>query len=246
MLKEAIEKIIGLADPKVYKIGEENFTNDNDMRLIEPNIHRPKGIQFNSLDALVQAIKTEFDRVTQPIFVSVCSHDNVDVFTTYRKDNMQRDVLYSAKPVLPERFKEWTNQEDAIIMLRSQFIQNEGTEYLLKLLSRISSEDSVSSTDNGVSQQVSATTGVALKSVEPVRSRISLAPYRTFLEVDQPESEFIVRLKAGDKERNTPPQIGIIGADGGAWKLVARHNIAEYFHKELADLIEKKVVVVAE
>lgn len=246
MIKEAIEKIIGLADPHVYKIGEENFTNDPHMLRVDPKIDRPASIEFSSLDAIVQAIKTELDRVTQPIFISICSHDNVDVFTTYRNDNMQRDSLYSARPVLPKQFREWSEHEDAIIMLRSQFIQNEGTAYLLDLLSRISSEDSVVSQDNGVSQQVSATRGVQIKQFENVKQRVLLAPFRTFLEVEQPPSEFIVRIKAGDKERGIAPQIGILEADGGAWKLAARYKIAEYFRAQLAELIAEKKVVVAE
>lgn len=246
MIKEAIEKIVSLATPKTYEIGDDTYTIDPNMKRITPHVDRPTAIAFSSLDGVVQAIQTEMERVTQPVFVSVSSHKKIEVFTTYRKDNMARDLLYTATPDLPEPFRTWSEHDDTIIMLRSRFIQNEGAEYLLDLLSRISSEDSVQSEDNGVSQKVSATKGVALKAFERVKSRVLLAPFRTFLEVEQPESEFILRLKQGDKEKGTQTQIGIIEADGGAWKLAAKHSIADYFRGQLGDLLEENKVVVAE
>ncbi|MBE6905330.1 MAG: hypothetical protein E7476_03565 [Ruminococcaceae bacterium] len=73
-----------------------------------------------------------------------------------------------------------------------------------------------------------------------------MKPFRTFLEVDQPESEFLLRLRPGDKESGTQAEIGLFEADGGAWKLMAKHNIAAFFADNLADLIEAGTVVVAE
>lgn len=247
MLKEAIEKIVSLAPPKTFEINGDTYTTEN-MHRVAPHIDRPGKIGFSSLDGVVQAIQTEIERdeVTKPLFVNVESHKAVLVYTTYRHDNLERDFLYTASPDLPAKFSEWSDQEDAIIMLRSQFIPNKGTEYLLDLLSRISDNDSVSSEDNGVTQKTSATTGIALKKIENIKPRVALAPFRTFLEVEQPESEFLLRIKPGNKEHNIPPQVGIIEADGGAWKLAAKHNIADYFREHLAELIKQKQVVVAE
>lgn len=243
ILKDAIEKIADLATPKTYEIHGDTYTIDSNMRRVNPHIDRPAEISFSSLDGIAQAISAEIEReIRKPIFVYVESHESVRVFTTYRADNMGRDTLYSAAPDLPAPFRTWSDHDDAIIMLRSQFIQNEGTEYLLGLLSRISDKDEVFSEDNGVSQKVSATRGVALKTFEQIKSRVSLAPFRTFLEVDQPASEFIVRLKKAEGS----PKIGIIEADGGAWKLAAKRNIAQYFREHLSKLIEKNLVVVAE
>lgn len=243
MNKESIEKIVSLADPRIYNACGEEFTNDPNMRRLEKHIDRPETIDFYSLDGVVQAITTEINRdeIETPLFVCVQSNKRVSVFTTYRKDNMQRDVLYTANAMLPEPFQTWSEHDDCIIQLRSRFVPNDDTSYLLDLLSRISNEDSVSSDDNGVTQKVTASTGVMMKKNENVKGRVVLAPFRTFMEVEQPESEFILRIKQGDT-----PKIGIIEADGGAWKLAAKHNIADYFRAELADLIAENKVVVAE
>lgn len=123
------------------------------------------------------------------------------------------------------------------IELRSLFIPNEGTEYLLDLLSRMSDENTVSTNDNGVTQAVTARQGVALNAVVNVRPRIKLQPFRTFLEVAQPESEFLLRV---DSEKG----IAFFEADGGIWRLEAKRNIAEYFERGLKDLIEQGKVVI--
>jgi len=60
---------------------------------------------------------------------------------------------------------------------------------------------------------------------------------RTFVEVEQPESDFLLRIS----ERG---EIGVYPADGGVWKLEATRNIAGYFEEALKDLIESGSVVV--
>jgi len=248
MIKEAIEKIIDIATPKTYTICDEDYTNDPNMRRIAPHIDRPDSIDLSSLDGIVQAIKTEIDdpEVAKPLFVNVKTPTHVSVFTTFRGDIPCRDELYSAYPDLPHKCDVWMSHEQAIIALRSQFVPDAGTEYLLDLLSRVSSEDSVTSEDNGVSQSVSTAVGVALKGMERVKTRVVLAPFRTFLEVDQPESEFLVRVRPADKERGYPLQIGIIEADGGAWRLAAKRNVAGYFREHLAELVGAGKVIVVE
>mgnify|MGYP003258251653 FL=1 len=64
-----------------------------------------------------------------------------------------------------------------------------------------------------------------------------MQPYRTFLEVKQPASDFLLRI---DKDGHP----ALYEADGGAWKLEAKRNIAGYLSAQLADLEESGNVVV--
>ena len=130
-----------------------------------------------------------------------------------------------------------SGREVALIELRSLFIPNEGTAYLLDLLGRMTDEKSVSTNDNGVTQTVEARQGVALNALVEVKPRVLLRPFRTFLEVEQPESEFLLRVHPEEG-------IGFFEADGGIWKLEAKKNIADYFNTNLADLIEAGKVVI--
>ena len=128
-------------------------------------------------------------------------------------------------------------QEKAIIELRSRFAPGEGVDYLLDLLSRISKNSGVTTTDNGVSQTVEARQGVALKTVIPVKPRVPLRPYRTFQEVEQPESIFLIRVN----ERG----ITFTEADGGMWKLKARQTVKAFLEEQLAEEVAGNGVYIA-
>ena len=170
------------------------------------------------------------------IMVQVKSNDTVEVMTTYLSD-FSRNTLYRAKADAPGLRTGFRGREVALIELRSLCIPNEGTAYLLDLLSRMTNENSVSTNDNGVTQTVEARQGVALNALVEIKPRVMLRPFRTFLEVEQPESEFLLRVDPDEG-------IGFFEADGGIWKLEAKKNIADYFLKNMGDLIDAGKVVV--
>lgn len=128
-------------------------------------------------------------------------------------------------------------QEQAVVELQSLYAVTDDRDYLLALLSRIDVNQGVSSVDNGISQEVSVRTGAVLKEQQTVQPIVHLQPYRTFLEVEQPASDFLLRL---DKDGRP----ALYEADGGAWKLEAKRNIAAYLGEQLADLVERGSVVV--
>lgn len=72
--------------------------------------------------------------------------------------------------------------------------QNRGTRAAAsKHYDTMTIENSVSTNDNGVTQTVEARQGVALNALIEIKPRVMLRPFRTFLEVEQPESEFLLR-----------------------------------------------------
>lgn len=161
------------------------------------------------------------------------------MFTSY-DDVMARDALYRCTCDAPAFRPGWMDHDEAIIKLRSIFIQdgeNSDLEYVMDLLSRISKESSVTSSDNGISQTVEARQGVALSQRVSVRPIVRLTPYRTFLEIEQPTSEFLLRLDEDGR-------VGLLEADGGRWKIDAKMAIAAFFDVTLKDLIESRKVVV--
>lgn len=229
MLKEAIEKIVSLAENKTYKIDGKTYS-DHELYLVKEPADSPRIIRVNSLNSIVHLIKNEIARVNaSTLFVQVENYNHVNVFTTYRND-FSRYYLYEAVSDTPNFSFGWKDYESAIIDFRSQFEQTEDIDYLLNLLSRITDEKSVASEDNGLSQKVEVRKGIALIQKENVRSRVALKPFRTFLEVEQPLSEFLVRLSEGG-------QVGLFEADGGMWKLTAKKAIYDYLEKWLKDLI---------
>ena len=189
-----------------------------------------------TIESICKLIRTELEKVGTTIMVQVKSNDTVEVMTTYLSD-FSRNTLYRAKADAPGLYTGFRGREVALIELRSLCIPNEGTAYLLDLLSRMTNENSVSTNDNGVTQTVEARQGVALNAVVEIKPRVMLRPFRTFLEVEQPESEFLLRVDPDEG-------IGFFEADGGIWKLEAKKNIADYFLKNMGDLIDAGKVVV--
>ena len=127
--------------------------------------------------------------------------------------------------------------ENFVIALRSLFVQNEETATLLQLLKKVASVESVEVEDDGITQQVVTKQGAQLAQNVKVSPIYKLAPFRTFIEVEQPESEFLFRLS----DRTT---FTLYEADGGAWKIKAKANIRAFFEKAFTSEIAAGNVVI--
>ena len=219
MLAKMIDKIVSLKETKTFEIGGQTYT-DGHLTRIPPHVDRPEAISVSGLDGVCKLIRTELEKVGTTIMVQAKSYKSVEVMTTYLPD-FSRNILYRAEADAPGIYTGFRSREVALIELRSLFIPNEGTAYLLDLLGRMTDEKSVRTNDNGVTQTVEARQGVSLNAMVDVKPRVMLRPFRTFLEVEQPESEFLLRV---DPEEG----IGFFEADGGIWKLEAKKNIADY------------------
>ena len=235
MLAKMIDKIVSLKETKTFEIGGQTYA-DSQLTRIPPHVDRPECIEVSGLDGICKLIRTELAKLDTVVMVQAKAHNAVEVMTTYLGD-FSRNMLYKAKADAPGLRTGFRGREVALIELRSLFIPNEGTAYLLDLLSRMTDENSVTTRDNGVTQQVEAKQGVSLNMLVDIKPRVQLQPFRTFLEIAQPESEFLIRV---DPQEG----IGFFEADGGIWKLEAKKNIADYFLKNMGDLIDAGKVVV--
>ena len=238
MIKEAIQYLVGLKDNKTYQIDGKTYS-DNQLHLIEEDRRYRKCMEFGSLDAIVNMIKAEIGDYTdgiEPIFIRIQDHKTVDVFT--RPDDRERRTYpYEAKCADADFREGWRDQQAAIIEIKSRFIPTEDSEYLISLISRINNDQGVKSEDNGVSQTVVTKQGVTLMGAETVKPRLALQPFRTFREVPQPESDFILRLDENGR-------VGLFEADGGIWKMEAKDNIKAYLEEYLKEYVRKGTVIV--
>ena len=97
--------------------------------------------------------------------------------------------------------------------------------------------ESVQLSDDGITQQVVAKQGALLAADVKVSPIYQLAPFRTFIEVEQPESEFLFRVS----DKNI---FALYEADGGAWKIKAKANIRAFFANAFAQEIAAEKVVI--
>lgn len=239
-LSDAIDRITELARPSVMKVDDITYATARYYK-VDGQQETPDPYEVDTLNALVKMIHTEGTKAYKLLYVRVVSPTCVEVSSGYTRTRdcaLDRATLYKAKSDVPGiTVNQDMSQERAIVELQSLYAVTPDRDYLLALLSRIDVNQGVSTVDNGVSQEVSVRTGAVLKEQQTVKPIVHLQPYRTFLEVEQPASDFLLRLsKSGYPALHE--------ADGGAWKLDAKRNIAAYLGEKLADLIESGNVVV--
>jgi hypothetical protein len=107
------------------------------------------------------------------------------------------------------------------IMLQACFLQNSDRDKILQVVGTIKEEAVKTTGDDGITQVVTAKAGIARYDDVVVPNPVLLYPCRTFVEVKQPSSNFVFRMKNG-------PLAAIFEADAGAWRNEAIKNIKEY------------------
>lgn len=237
MDRTAIEKIAEMSAPNIIT---ENGYSYSDKALQVISVPVVDTVNFNTLRGLVETLKKEYTNFDNTIIVNVKSYNKVEVLTSINDADRSREYPYEAKSETTAfEFGRRLDYETMIIALKSKFAETPELLNVVQLLGNITNEQSAQTLDDGFTQNVVVKKGIALKENKNIKPIVKLKPYRTFLEVEQPESEFLLRLHDGST-------VALYEADGGAWKLEARSKIAEYLRSELANLIESGNVLVTE
>ena len=239
MIKSAIEKILEISEPHIALINGENYS-DKRLTRVSKDL-RAESITIHTLSGLVDFIKNSGDVDKKNYIVQVVSPTEVRFFSGLDADR-EREELVVAKAELPTfTFDRQINSEEFLINVQAKFVDAPGTDKaaILRFAGTVKAGSVREYSDNGVSQTATVKRGVATLTEEVVPNPCKLAPYRTFLEVEQPISEFVFRM-GGDEKSVT---CGLYEADGGRWKIKARQNVAEYLRNELASL--KNILVLA-
>lgn len=239
MIKEALKYIVGLGEANVHDVqlpdGSTETYSDKELYRLEKCIYMAKEpIYMSTLTSLVDYIKGEVDPLYGMTIIQVESPTTVRLFSQLN-DQRNREDLVTITARVPEfSFGSFMPQDKFIIALQSKFIDDPESdrELILKFAGTVESGTLAEYGDDGVTQKATIKTGIASKSDAIVPNPVSLRPYRTFLEVEQPKSEFIFRM---EQDKYEGIKCGIFEADGGAWKIEATKKIKEYLQFELAE-----------
>lgn len=243
-LKEAIKYIADLGaeaeKPQVMEILGKTYVNKSMKECSRMNY--PDPLHASTLTSLVDYIINLSNEISAGrLVVQITSENNVELKTELDSEG-KRCCLMKVQPKLPRLcIDQWLDQESFMIMLQSCFMENENRKNLLKVAGNVESQTVQSYGDDGVTQKATIRSGIASKADVIVPGRVELVPYRTFMEVEQPASEFVFRIK-DDKE----PLFKLVEADGGAWKMAAMSHISCYIIEQLEQEVkEGKVIVLA-
>lgn len=236
-IKEALEYIVGLRKPEIVSIGGEQYS-DKDLCRISFN-PKAQRINMTTLTSLVEYIKANVDSMSEKMLIHVQSPTQVALYSQLDDDRV-REYMVQVEASVPEfLYGRYYDHESFLIGLQSKFVNNTDRELLLKFAGTVEDKSVASYGDDGVTQKATIKTGVASKSDAIVPNPVKLIPYRTFVEVEQPESAFVFRMS---QDGSGGVKCAIFEADGGAWKNVAMKNVKEYLQLELADMPQFTVI----
>ncbi len=239
-LKEALEYLVDMGESKlrVERIklpdGTEQVYSNTRLERLSKYIPMAKNIHMGTLTSLVDYIKGSIDAMSEKMVIHVESPETVSLYSQLN-EKREREYLVEVKARVPEFvYGRFTGHEEFVIGVQSKFVNDPdtGKDLILKFAGTVENGSLAEYGDDGVSQKVTVRSGVASKKDDIVPNPVRLRPYRTFMEVEQPVSEFVFRMSEDSKGGIT---CALFEADGGAWKNTAMKNIKDYLEFELAD-----------
>ena len=220
--KSFIEKILELAPAHVVEDKGRTFTDSELYPILEPEV---SPITCHTLTGLVDFYDALPGSDQDRVMFHVEDFNKVSIVSEIFGPEKQRETFITANAYKQqELFGNYIGHEDFMISILSRFVQDETTAKVLRIVGNLKSEAGATYSDDGLTQTVTAKTGITKVENIDLPNPISLRPYRTFTDIDQPESAFILRLK----QRDGGVQAALFEADGAAWKNTAIATIKAY------------------
>ncbi len=237
MTRDALQYVVGLKTAEVLDINGGKYV-DKDVHRVDKEL-RASAIQMNTLTSLVDYLKAGVDSMADKMLVQVVSPMKVRVLSMLDADR-KREELVDVEAMIPDfEYGRYMGNERFIIALQSKFINNDDRALLLQFAGTVKDESIAQYGDDGVTQKATIKTGITSVGDAVVPNPVKLRPFRTFIEVEQPESAFVFRMRQAEGHG---VECAIFEADGGAWKNAAMKSIKEYLQYELAELPQFTVI----
>jgi len=196
----------------------------------QPMLPSVRPLEVGTLDAVPEYLRANKDNLPlDKLVVHVAGPTTVRILgpLSGEEDRFRRQCYLEAEARIPKiPFGQYLESEAFGIILRTCFVDAPTVQEVVALVASIRESDVRETVDDGVAQEVKVLRGVALVDRQRVPSPVLLAPFRTFAEVVQPESPFILRLRSG--VNGGPPTCALWEADGGAWRIRAMEAVAGY------------------
>lgn len=241
MLKSLFEYVVGLSKANMVTIDGTVYT---DKPLHLPEMPTIETLRTDNLSSIVNFIKHAWDADLHDIddtvqkIIHVEDAGKVNLYSSVCNECMDRQKFMTAEWAGNKfPFGQFMDAEKFNILLQTCFMETDDLKVIQQVVGNLRDEAVQNYGDDGVSQSVTIRTGIATVGQVRVPSPAKLRPYRTFLEVEQPASLFILRMREGG-------QCALFEADGGLWRETARQNIRNYFEYELEKMVSEHKVVI--
>lgn len=234
MIQKALEYLVGLGSPTIHKTGGREYA-DRALHLL--GVELPEPLALTTLTSMVEYISQRCDPprdggLEMPLLLRVAGPAAVVLQSALLRPYAVREKLALSNPILPAHpFGHWYDQESFLIWLLTAFVPDESTAALARVVGTLRDHKVLTLDDDGVTQQVTVSAGVVRSAVANVPNPIPLRPYRTFHEVEQPASLFVLRLRQANE--GALPTMALFEVDDGRWRVEAVERIAAWLRDEL-------------
>lgn len=234
MLESLYNAIRQDAEPKEITLGGKLYTTAHVVPVKE---HLPETMTVTTLTALVDYLTGNVDKHDiSNLICHVESPSSVKVFSALVGDFSQRKCFIKAElRQLQLRMNSYLDGEEFNILLQSCFMEPDDPlqvtdrGLVMKYAASVREVCEGVTLDDGVTQAVTVKKGIASVENSVLPNPVTLRPFRTFTEVEQPASRFVFRAKEG-------PRFALIEADGGAWESDAMKNIKGFMESNISGL----------
>ena len=242
-LRDAIDYLVDLAEeakePKVVDIAGKTYC-DKSLRRYDKE-EKAEPLTATSLNSMLDYINGKSDELCESMIIHVESPTSVRLISGLDKERDREELFRVTTNPNGFVFDSYYDQERFIINMQTAFQQSEETALILTVAGNVEKKTVANYGDDGTSQKATISKGIAGKEDVIVPNPVTLKPYRTFLEVDQPESKFIFRIGEG---KYGEPLFKLVEADGGLWKYDAVRAIKDYVRENLDPEFSSRITVI--
>lgn len=202
--------------------------------VLPPEVPAPDPLVVHTLTGLVEYVKANHDELAlDELVLHVVDPMRVDLVSPTVGYHRQRFTFASAQgfPRSAFAYGQFHDLERFNIALQSQFEPTDDRAGVLLIVGNVEDKEVRVQRDDGVGQGVTVKSGIGLE-MAVVPNPVRLAPFRTFPEVMQPPSQFVLRLRKGQ----TGIEAALFEGDGGAWRVEAIGNVRDWLRVHLPDL----------
>ena len=232
MLRDAMEALIQLKEQASDKIEEINGfeyylkPGCQPYRIVEP---MPDTLQTHNLQGLIDFLECpDKPAELEKCFFHIKDYDCVSLVEQLDKFNRSSTMIHARFDCDRFPYDYYMDLEDFIIKVQCYFDESPEKIALIKLASDVTGEEIKKHEDNGIAQVVHVVDGLGRLEEKETSPITFLQPVRTFLEIKQPESPFLFRLK----KVNGKVLAALFESDRELWKYRAVASIKAWIKKQ--------------
>ena len=195
----------------------------------------------SSLSSLLDYINGNSDELRESMIIHVEGATTVSLLSGLTEERKRESLFYVRTNPNGFEFDHYYDQERFIINMQTAFEQTKEVALITTVAGNVENKTVANYGDNGTNQSVTISRGVAGKEAVEVPNPVVLQPFRTFLEVEQPESKFVFRI---GEDSDGKPLFKLVEADGGLWKYDAVRAIKDYIKDNLDPEFVSRITVI--